>query len=67
MSTHTLGAAEEISHRVGIMNYGQLLFDGTVSDLREQFGSEHDSLESLYLAITAGEAPAMVTNNADSE
>ena len=30
MSTHTLQAAEEIANRVGIMNHGSLLFDGTV-------------------------------------
>ena len=30
MSTHTLTAAEEISNRVGIMNHGQLVFDGTM-------------------------------------
>jgi ABC-2 type transport system ATP-binding protein len=53
MSTHTLAAAEEISHRVGIMNHGRLLFDGTVAELREQLGGEHQSLESLYLAVTA--------------
>ena len=29
MSTHTLTAAEEISHRVGIMSHGRLVFDGT--------------------------------------
>jgi ABC-2 type transport system ATP-binding protein len=30
MSTHTLGTAEEISHRVGIMSHGKLIFDGTM-------------------------------------
>ena len=52
MSTHTLTAAEEISHRVGIMSHGRLLFDGTVSELRARFGSERPSLESMYLALT---------------
>ena len=36
MSTHTLAAAEEISDRVGIMSHGQLVFDGTISELRQQ-------------------------------
>jgi ABC-2 type transport system ATP-binding protein len=53
MSTHTLPAAEEISDRVGIMSHGRLLFDGTVRDLRERFGSENQSLESMYLALTS--------------
>lgn len=52
MSTHTLGAAEEISNRVGIMSHGRLLFDGTLAMLRERFPSEQRSLESMYLALT---------------
>ena len=46
-----LTAAEEISHRVGIMSHGRLLFDGTISQLRERF-EERQSLESMYLALT---------------
>lgn len=52
MSTHTLAAAEEISHRVGIMDHGKLLFDGTIAELREQFPGGHQSLETMYLAMT---------------
>jgi ABC-2 type transport system ATP-binding protein len=53
MSTHTLPAAEEISHRVGIMNHGRLVFDGTVSEMRERFAGGQQTLEAMYLAITA--------------
>lgn len=56
MSTHTLAAAEEISHRVGIMSHGQLLFDGTIDELRTRFPNGHHSLEAMYLAMT--EKPA---------
>jgi len=56
MSTHTLTAAEEISDRVGIMNHGRLLFDGTLSELRTRFGADCQSLESMYLAMTEGGA-----------
>jgi ABC-2 type transport system ATP-binding protein len=52
MSTHTLTAAEEISHRVGIMSHGRLLFDGTVSELRARFPGSNLSLETMYLALT---------------
>jgi ABC-2 type transport system ATP-binding protein len=52
MSTHTLTAAEEISSRVGIMNHGKLMFDGTLPELREQFANEQLTLESMYLALT---------------
>jgi ABC-2 type transport system ATP-binding protein len=67
MSTHTLGAAEEISDRVGIMKYGRLLFDGTVSELRQQFGDEHQSLEALYLAATSKETYAPASQIAGGE
>jgi ABC-2 type transport system ATP-binding protein len=52
MSTHTLAAAEEISHRVGIMSHGRLLFDGTLAELRGRFPNGETSLESMYLALT---------------
>ena len=52
MSTHTLQAAEEISNRVGIMNHGRLMFDGTVDLMRTRFPVSQQSLESMYLALT---------------
>jgi ABC-2 type transport system ATP-binding protein len=52
MSTHTLGAAEEISNRIGIMSHGRLLFDGTIEALRAMFPDAHRSLEAMYLAMT---------------
>jgi ABC-2 type transport system ATP-binding protein len=54
MCTHTLQAAEEIADRVGIMNHGRLLFNGTVAQLRERFPGEQQSLETMYLALTDG-------------
>ena len=54
MSTHTLATAEEISHRVGIMSHGKLLFDGTIAELRQRFPGGQQSLESMYLAMTEG-------------
>jgi ABC-2 type transport system ATP-binding protein len=61
MSTHTLAAAEEISNRVGIMHSGRLVFDGTVNELRDRFGGENQSLEAMYLAMTAHGAGAMAS------
>jgi ABC-2 type transport system ATP-binding protein len=59
MSTHTLTAAEEISHRVGIMSHGQLLFDGSVGELRERFPGRSQSLEAMYLALTEYDSTAV--------
>lgn len=55
MSTHTLAAAEEIADRVGVMQKGELLFLGTVDELREQHANEDQTLESLYLTMVGGE------------
>jgi ABC-2 type transport system ATP-binding protein len=63
MSTHTLGAAEEISDRVGIMSQGRLVFDGTISELREQFGADDQSLEALFLSVTARDHDAVKTTD----
>ena len=51
MSTHTLSVAEEIADRVSVMRSGDLVFDGTVKDLRAHLSSAEGSLESLYLAL----------------
>jgi ABC-2 type transport system ATP-binding protein len=58
MSTHTLDAAEEIANRVGIMSHGQMLFDGTIEQLRERFPVGKRSLESMYLALTEDDESA---------
>lgn len=59
MSTHTLPVAEEIADRVGIMGRGELVFDGTVAELRQHLSAEGQSLESMYLSLTeSNEAPA---------
>jgi ABC-2 type transport system ATP-binding protein len=64
MSTHTLGTAEEISHRVGIMSHGQLLFDGSIDELRTRFPNGHQSLEAMYLAMTETPAVTVETSGA---
>jgi ABC-2 type transport system ATP-binding protein len=53
MSTHTLGLAEEIADRIGIVDRGRLRFLGTVGQLRQQLAQEHTSLERMYLDLTA--------------
>jgi ABC-2 type transport system ATP-binding protein len=51
MSTHTLVVAEEIADRIGIMQRGQLVFNGTISELRNQLDRAGESLEALYLSL----------------
>ena len=56
MSTHTLGIAEELCDRIGIIQRGKLLAEGTVNELRELAGQEDPRLESIFLHLTGGEA-----------
>lgn len=50
-STHMLETAEQICHRVGILANGRLRAEGSVADLRAQFGQH--TLEDVFLDITA--------------
>ncbi len=56
MSTHTLAIAEELCDRIGIIQRGKLLAEGTVNELKELAGQEDPRLESIFLHLTGGEA-----------
>ncbi len=56
MSTHTLSLAEEIANRIGVFKAGQLQFVGTVSELRQQSQREGETLEQLFLELTASDS-----------
>ena len=56
MSTHTLGIAEELCDRIGIIQRGKLVAEGTVTELRELAGQENPRLESIFLHLTGAEA-----------
>ncbi|WP_146587667.1 ABC transporter ATP-binding protein [Posidoniimonas polymericola] len=51
MSTHTLTAAEEVSDRIGVMDQGEMIFQGTVDDLKAMHPQEGATLETLYLRM----------------
>ena len=56
MSTHTLEVAQEMCHRISIILKGQIIARGTVDDLRELAGSEHEELTPVFLKLTGGSA-----------
>jgi ABC-2 type transport system ATP-binding protein len=58
ISTHSLSVAEQIAHRVGIMHYGKLIYDGTIAGLRQDLNLADHSLEAMYLALTERSAKA---------
>ncbi len=52
MSTHSLGVAQSMCHRVGIIQKGELIALGSVDDLREMGQSNHADLEDIFLELT---------------
>ena len=53
-STHVLEVAEKVCDEVAIINKGQLIFNGTLEDMRKEFKA-NESLEEMFLEITENE------------
>jgi ABC-2 type transport system ATP-binding protein len=59
LSTHILEIAERVCDRVGILDQGRLVAEGTMEDLRTQAqSSEETTLEDLFLKLTGSETEA---------
>ena len=56
MSTHTLEVADELCDRIGIIQKGKLVAEGTVAELRKLAGRKDPNLESIFLHLTGAEA-----------
>ena len=54
LSTHTLPLAEELSHRIGIINESRLIAVGTLEELRKQ-AKIYGNLEEVFLRLTEEE------------
>ncbi|MBN1699800.1 MAG: ABC transporter ATP-binding protein [Spirochaetales bacterium] len=54
-STHVMEVAERLCDRVGIIDKGRLVAEGTIASLRVGEGRKHATLEQLFLELT-GEA-----------
>jgi ABC-2 type transport system ATP-binding protein len=52
LSTHSISVAEEICHRIGIIQKGRLIACGTMSELHERAAGRHANLESVFLELT---------------
>jgi ABC-2 type transport system ATP-binding protein len=55
LTTHILEVAERIADRIGIIQAGKLLAEGTLTELRERAGEREGTLEDVFLELT-GEA-----------
>jgi ABC-2 type transport system ATP-binding protein len=54
-STHIMEVAEKLCTRVGIINKGRLVGEGTVEELRKIVKSAEGSLEDIFLKVTEQE------------
>jgi ABC-2 type transport system ATP-binding protein len=59
LTTHILDVAERVADRIGIIQHGRLLAEGTLAELRGRAGGGSASLEDVYLQLVgaAGAAP----------
>jgi len=55
-STHIMEVAEKLCTKVGIINRGRIVGEGTVDDLRKLVKSAEGSLEDIFLKVTEQEA-----------
>ena len=55
MTTHILEVAERMAERIGVINQGRLIAEGTLAELRSRIGRE-SSLEDIFLDLVADAA-----------
>jgi ABC-2 type transport system ATP-binding protein len=63
MSTHILEVAEEMCHRIGIINEGRVIALGTIGEIREKAQSTDERLEPLFLKLTGEEPNPMMVEH----
>jgi ABC-2 type transport system ATP-binding protein len=56
MSTHTLGVAEDVCDRIGIIHKGLLIAEGTIKELRLRAQVQEGDLEEVFMILTEGES-----------
>jgi ABC-2 type transport system ATP-binding protein len=57
LTTHILDVAERMSDRIGIIQSGKLLAEGTLDELRARSGREGRTLEDVFLDLVGADAP----------
>jgi ABC-2 type transport system ATP-binding protein len=58
MTTHILDVAERMADRIGVIDRGRLIAEGTLEELRRQAGRGGSSLEDTFLALVGQDAAA---------
>lgn len=52
LCTHIMEVAERMAERIGIINHGQLIAEGTLDELRTRSGDRVGTLETVFLELT---------------
>ena len=52
LSTHSISVAEEICHRIGIIQKGRLIACGAMAEMHRQASGSNGNLESVFLELT---------------
>ena len=58
MTTHILEVAERMAQRIGVINRGRLIAEGTLEELRSRAGRRDTTLEDIFLTLVAETAEA---------
>ncbi len=58
LTTHILEVAERLADRIGIVDRGRLVAEGTFAELKATAGQSHSTLEDVFLSLTGREAVA---------
>jgi ABC-2 type transport system ATP-binding protein len=58
MTTHILEVAERMAERIGVIERGRLIAEGTLDELREQLGHDGSTLEEVFLDLVARQGAA---------
>ena len=52
LSTHSISVAEEVCHRIGIIQKGHLIASGTMADIYRLTRGHDSNLEDVFLELT---------------
>jgi ABC-2 type transport system ATP-binding protein len=53
MTTHILEVAERMAERIGVIDKGRLIAEGSLDELRRLAGKGGSSLEDIFLELVA--------------
>lgn len=66
LTTHIMEIAERMAQRIGIINHGQLVAEGTLDELRARSGEQGGTLETVFLELTESQGITDFTTEAMS-